>query len=128
MAAKMKSVSGSVFYVKDLAKTIAFYAALGFQCDDHDEDYLSIRLNWFWMDFHPQDKEDKPEFQKEANLTNKGAGQFLYISVDDVDVFYAELVAKGLTPSSEPRDWPWGNREFIIRDPDGYKIVFFKKK
>lgn len=33
----------------------------------------------------------------------------------------------GMKPSSEPRDWPWGRREFVLRDPDGYKLVFFKK-
>jgi len=79
------------------------------------------------MDFHPQDKEDKPEFQREAVTEPKGAGLFLYIKVDDVDEFYQGVLAKGLKPSSEPRDWPWGNREFALRDPDGYKLVFFNK-
>ena len=124
---KMISVSGIVCYVKDTNKTAAFYDALGFEFDKREPDHLSIRLNWFWIDFHPQDKEDTPEFQKEANLENKGAGQFLYIKVDNVDEWHQELLKKGLTPSSEPRDWPWGNREFIIRDPDGYKLVFFQK-
>src|SRR3990167_6789742 len=124
---KMKSVAGIVHYVKDTAKTAKFYEDLGFQLTKNDPGHLSIRLNWFWMDFHPQDKEDKPEFQKEANLKNKGAGLFLYIKVDNVDKFYKSLVAKGLKPSSKPRDWPWGNREFVICDPDGYKLVFFKK-
>lgn len=123
----MKSIAGIVCYVKDTKKTAKFYEDLGFIFTKREPDHISIRLNWFWIDFHPQDKEDKPEFQKEANLDNKGAGQFLYISVDSVDETYKELVAKGLKPSSEPRDWPWGNREFIIRDPDGYKLVFFQK-
>lgn len=123
----MKSVAGIVFYVKDTSKTADFYEKLGFTIDKREPDHLSVRLNWFWMDFHSQDKEDKPEFQKEATLEHKGAGLFLYISVDDVDEFYGGLIAKGLKPSSEPRDWPWGNREFIIHDPDGYKLVFFKK-
>lgn len=125
---KMKSVAGIVCYVADIAKTTEFYEKLGFIIEKKEPDRLSIRLNWFWMDFHPQDKEDKPEFQKEANLENKGAGMFVYISVDDVDEFYTNIRAKGLTPSSEPRDWPWGNREFVIRDPDGYKLVIFKRK
>jgi catechol 2,3-dioxygenase-like lactoylglutathione lyase family enzyme len=124
---KMISISGIVCYVKDTGKTAEFYEALGFHFDKREPDHVSIRLNWFWIDFHPQDKEDKPEFQKEANLEHKGAGQFLYTKVDDVDVFYNSLLEKGLRPSSEPRDWPWGNREFIIRDPDGYKLVFFQK-
>lgn len=125
---KMKSVSGLVCYVKDIAQTAEFYEKLGFTFEKREPDHLSIRLNWFWMDFHPQDMEDKPDFQKEANLENKGAGLFIYISVENVDEFYQGAVEKGLKPSSEPRDWPWGNREFVIRDPDGYKLVFFKRK
>lgn len=123
----MKSISGMVCYVKDTAKTAEFYDSLGFTFDKREPDHISIRLNWFWIDFHPQDKEDKPEFQKEANLDNKGAGLFLYIKVENVDGFYKGALAKGLQPSSKPKDWPWGNREFVIRDPDGYKLVFFRK-
>jgi uncharacterized glyoxalase superfamily protein PhnB len=85
-------------------------------------------LNWYWIDFLAIDIEDKPEFQKEAKLSDKVAGLYLYISVDNVDDYYNNLVSKGLKPKSEPRDWPWGNREFVIRDPDGYKLVFFKRK
>ena len=125
---KVKSVAGIVAYVKDTKKTAAFYEKLGFIFEKREPDHISVRLNWFWIDFHSQDKEDKSEFQKEAKLTNKGAGLFLYISVDDVDEFYSGLIKKGLKPSSKPRDWPWGNREFVIRDPDGYKLVFFKRK
>lgn len=123
----MLSISGIVAYVKDTAKTAEFYEKLGFIITKNDPEHLSIRLNWFWVDFHPQNKEDKPEFQKEANLENKGAGQFLYIKVDNVDDFYEGVKKRGLKPSSEPKDWPWGNREFVLRDPDGYKLVFFQK-
>jgi hypothetical protein len=42
--------------------------------------------------------------------------------IDYVDAYYRDLIAKGLKPSSEPR-----NREFVICDPDGYKLVFFNK-
>lgn len=124
---KMKNVAGFVAYVKNTKKTADFYEKLGFKFDKREADHISIYLNWFWMDFHPQDKEDKPEFQKEANLASKGAGLFIYIKVDDVDEFYKGVIKKGLKPSSEPRDWPWGNREFVLRDPDGYKLVFFNK-
>ena len=117
--------SGTVAYVKDISLTSEFYKKLGFRVTQDDPDHLSVSAGDFLMDFHPQDKEDKPEFQKEANLANKGAGLFLYFKVDDTDVYYEELLAKGLEPSSEPKDWEWGNREFIIRDPDGYKLVFF---
>lgn len=124
---KMISVSGIVCYVKDTAKTAEFYEKLGFVFNKRQADHLSIRLNWFWMDFHPQDG-DKPEFQKETNLEHKGAGQFVYIKVDNVDEYYQALLDKGLEPASEPMDYPWGNREFLVRDPDGYKLIFFQTK
>jgi len=124
---KLKSISGLVCYVKDIAQTADFYETLGFIVTKRTDDQLSIRLNWFWIDFHAQASETNDEFKKEAQLGNKGAGQYTYVSVDNVDEVYQEVLAKGLKPSSQPRDWPWGNREFVLRDPDGYKLVFFQK-
>ncbi len=125
---KNTHVAGLVCYVKDIEKTAAFYEKLGFEKTEQTPNHLSLSLNDFWIDCEAQDKEDKPEFQQEANLEHKGAGLFLYLHVENVDQFYQELLHDGFTPSSEPRDWPWGNREFALRDPDGYKLVFFQKK
>jgi catechol 2,3-dioxygenase-like lactoylglutathione lyase family enzyme len=125
---KMKSVSGVTCYVKDLNQTIEFYEALGFDFKKRESDNATAYLNWFWINFVATAEEQKPEFQEEANAEKKGSGIFVNISVEDVDEFYQGVIAKGLTPSSEPKDWPWGSREFVLRDPDGYKLVFFKKK
>ncbi len=124
----LKSAAGIVCYVKNVPKTVKFYETLGFTFKKNKSTHAIGYINWFWIEFLQSDKEDKPEFKKEANLTYKGAGQFLYLSVNDVDETYKSLIAYGLKPSSEPKDWPWGNREFIIRDPDGYKLVIFKRK
>ena len=35
---------------------------------------------------------------------------------------------KGLKPDGEPERQPSGNREFVLRDPDCYDLVFFRKK
>lgn len=125
---RIKSVSGFTCYVKDLKKTVDFYTMLGFDFKKQDKDFATGYMNWYSITFIPSDKEEKVEFQKEAHAEPKGAGIYIYVSVDDVDACYKELIAKGYAPSSEPRDWPWGNREFLMRDPDGYKLVFFKKK
>lgn len=101
--------------------------ALGFREGERSENYLKIYLNWFWMQFTTISNEDKPEFLKEAQAEPKGSGIFINIAVDDVDEFYRQALAADMRPSSEPRDWPWGNREFAMRDPDGYKLVFFQK-
>lgn len=122
----LEQMTGAVCYVKDTRATVAFYRKLGFTINKDEPDHVSVSLGKFWMDFHPQDKEDKPDFQQEATLEPKGAGLFLYFRVSDIDAYHQELVSKSIQPSSEPKDWPWGNREFVIRDPDGYKLVFYK--
>jgi len=38
------------------------------------------------------------------------------------------LKLKELKPATKPQDQLWGNREFVIRDPDGYSLVIFKRK
>lgn len=124
---RMKSVAGLICYVNDIDRTTKFYTDLGFVVKEQTVDKLSVALNWFWMDFHAQGAEENPEFQQEAKAEPKGAGLYIYVSVDDVDEFYQGLLDKGFRPSSEPRDWPWGNREFALRDPDGYKLIFFKR-
>lgn len=123
-----KSVSGLVCYVKDITATVAFYETLGFTFKRHEPTRATGYINWFWIDFLQSDTETKPAFLAEANAQPKGAGQYLYLSVDDVDGAHAALVAAGLKLSTEPADQPWGNREFVIRDPDGYKLVIFKRK
>lgn len=125
---KLKAASGYACYVKDLDKTAAFYEKLGLQIKKRSSDRLIAYLNWYRIDFVVTDKENKPDVQKEAELDNKGAGVFLYFSVENVDEAYKEAVSLGLKPTNEPQDMSWGNREFIIRDPDGYKVVLFKRK
>lgn len=123
---EIKSISGITCYVKDLDKTAKFYETLGFRLGKQEGNSLTVYVNWFWITFVSQDKEDKAEFLEEANAEHKGAGTFLNLKVEKVDEYHKEVVDAGLKPSSEPRDWPWGRREFVVRDPDGYKLVFFE--
>jgi catechol 2,3-dioxygenase-like lactoylglutathione lyase family enzyme len=123
----LKSVSGFTLYAKDLDESADFYETLGFKIEKRESGHVLLRVNWFTVDLVDRGSEDKAEFQKEANAEPKGSGIFINVSVGDVDEFYKAVLAKGLKPSSEPRDWPWGSREFVIRDPDGYKLVMFKR-
>ncbi len=125
----LKSVSGLGLYVSDIKKTVAFYKKLGFNKVSKDEGSTKIYLNWFWVQFteNATSKNLGKEFQKEAFAKNRGAGLYINVSVSEIDAYYSSLLKKRLKPSSKPRNWPWGNREFVIRDPDGYKIVFFEK-
>ena len=71
-----------------------------------------------------------PEALETFNLTpppddGRGAGAVYVVSMDDdIDTVY-ERVADGVGSSdgdvlTEPRDVPWGEPMFLVRDPDGY--------
>jgi catechol 2,3-dioxygenase-like lactoylglutathione lyase family enzyme len=125
---KIKSVSGLTCYVKNLNKTAQFYETLGFEVRKRESDHITVYSNWFWIEFLAMGKDVRADFTKGADLSNKGAGMFVYLSVDNVDEFHQVLLSKGLKPATKPQDQPWGNREFILRDPDGYSLVIFKRK
>lgn len=125
---KIKSVSGVTCFVQDLDKTAGFYTALGFDIKRRSETHISAYSNWFWIDFIAMDRETRPGYTQEAQAGQRGAGVLLYMSVDNVDEAYQELLAAGVQPVGEPHNSPYGNREFIIHDPDGYRLAIFKRK
>ena len=47
-----------------------------------------------------------------------------YVLIDDIDDFYAEVTAKGVTLIKPLRDEPWNMREFGIRTVDGHRMMF----
>lgn len=51
-------------------------------------------------------------------------GGAVYFIVPDVDACYRDFGARGIVPTEEPQDTPWGSREMIIIDPDGNWLRF----
>ena len=47
-----------------------------------------------------------------------------YFWCDDADSLCAEFKAAGAPIEYGPLDRPYGNREFALRDPDGYLLAF----
>jgi catechol 2,3-dioxygenase-like lactoylglutathione lyase family enzyme len=124
---KIKSVSGLTCYVKNLGKTLKFYETLGLEVRKKESNHATVYSNWFWIDLIVAGREGRAEYKKAAGLAKKGGGILVFLSVDDVDAFHKYLRSKGIKALSEPRDWPSGNREFMVRDPDGYNLVVFKR-
>lgn len=114
---EMKSISGLTCYVKDMKKTASFYGALGFRSGERRPDYMKIYLNWFWVEFR---------LQKGLKMNNKNTGLSINIKVANVDEFYAAVLSKKLKGTSKPQELPRGGRQFMMRDPDGYTLVFFQ--
>jgi catechol 2,3-dioxygenase-like lactoylglutathione lyase family enzyme len=115
---KLNSISGINFEVRDLSRTAEFYEALGFRRGKEDEDRLTFYVNWFFVTFTTEDVEPG----------DRGAGLSLHVKVDDLDDFHRGVVSNGMKPASELQPRRGGGREFLLRDPDGYALVFFEKK
>lgn len=101
-----------------------FYKKLGFEVAKSDDEHSIVRLGDFEIVLVSM--RDEEEFSKDALNSVKGSGMYIYIRVDNVHEFHTKLREKGLESATEPRNWPWGNTEFILKDPDGYKLCFWQ--
>jgi len=58
----------------------------------------------------------------------KGAGFRIYCNTtQDVDAVAARIKARGGKLLHEPQDEPWGERDFAVADPDGFKITISRE-
>lgn len=48
---------------------------------------------------------------------------FVHLLVDDVDGYHAEVRARGALVLGPPTDRAYGLREFVLRTPEGHRIV-----
>jgi uncharacterized glyoxalase superfamily protein PhnB len=118
------NVTGILFWVQENKISEKFYKKLGFDIQRSDDEASVVELNGFTITLVAMRDED--EFSKDSMATEKGRGVYTYIKVNNVDEWYQKLLELGIKPATEPRDWQWGNREFIVKDPDGYKLCFWQ--
>jgi len=60
-----------------------------------------------------------------ASDTKRIPGQSsVYVFVTDVDALYRELNGRGARVLAEPRDYPYGMRDFDVQDLDGNRLAF----
>lgn len=117
----IKRFHSNLFYASDLKKTAGFYERLGFDVRESD-DGVRVKLGDFTLAFID---ENKTPIKNESGETPKGLGIYTYVEVGNVDECFEMVKENGITPRTEPKTWPWGKREFVVKDPDGYKFVFY---
>lgn len=112
------------FTASDLQRSIAFYRdVLGFVVGDEwrgDDGVLQgceMRAGTVLF-MLSQDDFTKGRDRK------KGIGTRLHCSTaQDIDRLAEEIKARGGTLDQEPTDMEWGQRVFMISDPDGFKLT-----
>lgn len=58
----------------------------------------------------------------ETNMCTNWGRVILHVA--NVDALHETALSAGLEPEFTPRDAPWGERYFHIRDPDGHELSF----
>lgn len=118
-------ITNLLFWVQENKVSEKFYEKIGFEVIESADDHSTVKLDNFKIIL--VNMRDEEKFSKDSMSTVKGMGMYVYISVDSVDEEYKKLLSLGLKPATEPKDWEWGNREFILKDPDWYKLCFWQK-
>jgi catechol 2,3-dioxygenase-like lactoylglutathione lyase family enzyme len=113
-AVKPNSISGVSYLVQDLARTAEFYESIGFRRGKEEAGRATFYVNWFFVTFVEDANAD--------SAAERGSGVFLHLKVDNLDEARTALASLGLTPEER------GKNELVVRDPDGYQLVFFYKK
>jgi len=103
-----------VFQVGNLASAIGYYVGvLGFTEDFRHGDYAGVRLGKVCLHLSGHRVHGRPL-----------GGGTAYLFCEEVDAYHAAIKAKGARLKSEPRDWDYGMRDFMIVDPDGNHLAF----
>jgi predicted enzyme related to lactoylglutathione lyase len=103
-----------VFQVSDVEASLKHYTGIfGFSEDFRFGDYASIKLGDVRLHLSGHSVHERPV-----------GGGTAYILCDEVDDYCAKIKKNGAIVKSDPKDYPYGMRDFITVDPDGNHLTF----
>ena len=109
----------------DLARTRAFYGALGVEFTEGDDHVEAAMPNGVRLMVDTEDvvRGFNPGWTRATG--NQVALAFACAGPAEVDELYARAVAAGFDGEKEPWDAFWGQRYGQLRDPDGVPVDLF---
>lgn len=111
----MISRSEPIFAVRDVAETLAFYRdVLGGRGEwmyGEPPGFAGIRLGRVQLCF-----------QRQPELAERVEGHEHFLFVEEVDVLYEQHAEAGAPIVAAIENKPWGLREYVVRDPNGYRL------
>lgn len=107
-------LSAATLAVTDMARAVAFYASMGFELHHGGAEaaFTSYTVGAGYLNLQAVDR---------VHATDWGR---VIIHVTDVDAMHDRAVTAGHVPTAPPRDAPWGERYFHLRDPEGHELSF----
>lgn len=116
-APKLKCISAVALATHDMAASVSFYEALGFELTygGVEASFSTLRCGVSHLNLALRPGEPSRDWW----------GRVIF-HVADVDAVYARAVANGYAAEAEPADASWGERYFHIIDPAGHQLSFAK--
>ena len=120
--------------VFDMPKALAFYRdVLGFEVvsaspvvetpEGRFSHWMWLRLGGADLMLNTQyDSGERPQNPVATRVVAHGDTSF-YIGCSDIDAAYVQLTLRGLK-ADPPNVAPYGLKNFSVKDPDGYTVVF----
>ena len=103
-----------VFQVSDVEASLKHYTGIfGFSEDFRFGDYAGIKLGDVRLHLSGHSVHERPV-----------GGGTAYIVCDEVDDYCAKIKKNGAIVKSDPKDYPYGMRDFMAVDPDGNHLAF----
>ncbi|MDF2380876.1 VOC family protein [Nostoc ellipsosporum NOK] len=117
----------TIFYVKDVEKTIAFYEKvfdLQRRFVSPDNDYGELQTGATTLSFASNTlaESNLNEGYAPANPSAKPFGMEIGFATDDVDALVKKAVENGATLYEAAKEKPWGQTVAYVRDLDGFLI------
>jgi uncharacterized glyoxalase superfamily protein PhnB len=116
----MKFWSGVV--TEKVRESKDFYVRL-FGCEvlfeGEDDWFVLLQLGESELGFMKPNMPSQPSIFRPAF---QGQGLWVAVDVDDVDAAYARIQFMGVPIEMPPRDEPWGDRHFVVVDPNGIGV------
>ncbi|MBI37301.1 MAG: glyoxalase [Alphaproteobacteria bacterium] len=118
LSTNIESISAITLFTRNMSDAVKFYDSLGFKLlyGGETTSFSSFSVGPGYLNLSLCSDENE----------HKDWGRVI-IYVSNVDVMHERAVSLGLFPLSRPKDAPWGERYFHIRDPDGHEISFARR-
>jgi len=111
-------INAITLVVTDMARSVGFYIDLGFDLAYGGSKAPFTTLSW---------GDDEPlnfvNLQHTGETPGTGWGRVIFFTPDP-DRVYDIAVSAGHQPEFAPRNAPWNERYFHLRDPDGHELSF----
>jgi catechol 2,3-dioxygenase-like lactoylglutathione lyase family enzyme len=120
MRGPIEAISAVTLVTADMAASVAFYEALGF-------DMRHGGAEAAFTSFHAGNGYLNVQLDADHAPVPQIWGRVIFW-VDDVDGMYARAVAAGFLPSTQPANAPWDERYFHLSDPDGHELSFARPR